>query len=99
MTIRGRIWVMGIVIAAALAAYGTAKYYSPSLMIYVTEQTLIQKSPAGTDPESVHRRFHAYLSSLPDSESRVEAAMAISQYLEKIQQLPPQELDRLLKTN
>jgi hypothetical protein len=99
MTFRGRIWMMGALIAAALAVYGTAKYYSPSLMIYVTEQILIQKSPAGTDPESVHKRFHVYLSSLPDSKSKVEAVMAISQYLEKIQQLPSQELDRLLKTD
>jgi hypothetical protein len=97
MTFRGRMWVMGALIAAALAAYGTAKFYSPSLMIYVTEQTLIQKSPAGMDPESLHQRFHAYLSSLPDDEARLAAVMAISQYLEKIQQWPPQELDRLLK--
>lgn len=99
MTFRSRLWVMGILVAAALAVYGTAKFYSPSLMIYVTEQTLIQKSPAGTDPESVHGRFHAYLSSLPDSESRLAAVMSISQYLEKIQQLPSQEFDRLLKTD
>ena len=99
MTLRGRMRVMGALIAAALAVYGTAKFYSPSLMIYVTEQTLIQKSPTGISPETVHQQYHAYLSLFPDLESRVEAVMAVSQYLEKIQQLRPQELDRLLKIN
>jgi hypothetical protein len=99
MTFSGRLWVMGALIAAALAVYGTARYYSPSLMIFVTEQTLIQKSPAGTNTGLVHKRFHAYLSTLPDSESRVAAVMGISRYLEKIQQLSTDELDRLLATD
>jgi hypothetical protein len=97
MTFRHRVWMMGALTVAALAVYGTAKFYSPSLMIYVTEQTLKQKSPAGTDPEKVHLRLHAYLSSLPDSESKMAAVVAMSQYLEKVQQLSPEELNRLLE--
>ena len=96
MTFRGRMWVLGALTALSLAIYGTAKFYSPSLMVYVTEQTLIQKSPAGTDPESVHLRLHAYLSALPNSESKLAAVMAISQYLERIQKLSDKELNQLL---
>jgi hypothetical protein len=99
MTFRGRVWVMGSLIAAALTIYGVAKLKAPSLMTYVTEQTLLQKAPPGTDTELLDKRFHAYLSSLPDSEAKLQAIMAISQYLEKIQQLSPQELDRLLKAD
>jgi hypothetical protein len=92
-------WVMGAFLTAALAVFGTAKFYAPALTIYVTEQTLIQKSPAGTNLENLDRRFHAYISSLPDTKTRLAAVMAISQYLEKIQHLAPQELDRLLETH
>jgi hypothetical protein len=88
--------VMGVLIALAILIFGTAKHYSPALVIYVTEQTLMQKAPTGTDLEFLLRRFQSYMNSFPDSDSRLAAAMAISQYLEKIQHLTPQELDRLL---
>jgi hypothetical protein len=99
MTFRDRIWVMGAFVTVALAVFGTAKFYAPALMIYVTEQTLIQKSPAGTNLEDLHRRFHAYISSLPDTKTKLADVMAISQYLEKIQHLTPQELDHLLEAH
>jgi hypothetical protein len=96
MAIRKRLLVIVLLFAVALVFYGVAKYYSPSLIIYVVEQSLIQKAPPGMDPAVLHKRFHAHISAAPDKNSRLEELFRISAYLEKVQQLTSEQLDELL---
>ncbi len=79
-----------------MTALAIAKYYSASLIAYVVEEALVQKLPAGMDPALARTRFHAFMSKLPDRQARLEKLLSMSQYLEKLQTLEPQELDRLL---
>ena len=96
MTIQKRSMVVIILGIAALASYGTAKYYSPALVLHAVEQSLIQKAPLGTDPARLQGRLHALLSSAPDKNARMEKLLGISAYLEKVQRLTPEELDELV---
>jgi hypothetical protein len=96
MTIQKRSMIVGIVFAFAFILYGAAKYYSSSLILYVVEQSLIQKSPTGTDPARLQERLRAFLSTTSDQNARMSRLLGISIYLEKVQQLEPGELDKLL---
>ena len=96
MTLRKRSLVLGSLFAVALAVYGVARHYSPSLIFYVVEQSLIQKAPAGTDPDLLHARFRAQISAARDDNSRMERLLRISESLEKVQHLTPEQLDGLL---
>ena len=96
MSFRRRAGIVGLIFVIALAAYGTARFYSHSLVIYVVEQALIQKAPPGSDPTMLHARLHALLAALPDSKAKLAKVLAMSQYMEKIQALTPEELEQLL---
>ena len=96
MTLRRRSLVLGSLFAVALAVYGAARHYSPMLVLYVVEQSLIQKAPSGTDPDLLHARLRAHISSVSDSHSRVERLIRISESLEKVQHLTAEQLDGLL---
>ncbi len=96
MTIRNRSLVLGLLLVIGLGLYGAAKQYSPSLVLYVVEQSLIQKAPAGVNVSRLHERFRARVFSAPDNASRMERLLVISQYLEKVQHLTVQQLDELL---
>ena len=82
--------------ALALILYGAAKYYSPSLVLYVVEQTLIQKAPTGSQPVLIHERLHTLLATAPDQNARMTKLLRISERLEKVQNLTPEELDGIL---
>lgn len=90
---------MVVIFILASILYGTAKYYAPPLILFVVEQSLAQKAPAGTDLTKLHERLHAYLSEAPDQDVRMERLLRISQYLEKVQQLTDEELNELLTSN
>ena len=62
---------MGLLFALALMLYGTARLYSPALVLYVVEQTLIQKAPSGSDPALLHSRLHEFLAEAPDRNARM----------------------------
>jgi hypothetical protein len=96
MTIQKRSIVVITLGILALASYGTARYYSPALVLHVVEQSLIQKAPLETDPTWLRSRLHALLSTAPDKNARMEKLLGISAYLEKVQRLTPEELDELL---
>jgi len=96
MTIQKRSLVIGSIFAIAFVLYGAAKHYSPSLVFYVVEQSLIQKAPFGSDAVILHESFHTYIYSAPDKNSRMERLLRISQYLEKIQRLRFEDLSELL---
>jgi hypothetical protein len=96
MTVRKRSLLIGSLCVFALVLYGAAKYYSPSLVRYVVEQSLLQKAPSGANAASLHERFNALLSATPDSNSHMERLLRISEYLEKVQRLNFEELDQLL---
>jgi len=96
MSFRWRAGTVGMLFVVSLAAYGTARFFSHSLAIYVVEQALIQKAPAGTDPTLLRTRFHALLAAVPDSKAKLAKVLAMSQYLEKIQTLTREELEQLL---
>ncbi len=87
---------MGLLLAIASVSYGAARYYSPFLVAYVVEQTLIQKAPSGTDPVLLKSRLHILLSAAPNKQLKMERLLGISAYLEKVQSLTSAELDNLL---
>lgn len=96
MTIQKRSLVLGSLLVIAVIFYGAAKYYSPSLVFYVVEQSLLQKTPSGLNPNSLRARFHASISAAPDKNSKMERLLRISEYLEKVQRLSFAELNQLL---
>ena len=95
MTIKQRSIIMAAIIALAATAYGVARYYTPSLILYVVEQSLIQKAPAGIQAQMVHKQLNALLSEMPDQNARMERLLRISQYLEKTQHLTAEEWEGL----
>ncbi len=96
MTIRKRSLVVGSLFAIASVLYGAAKYYSPSLVFYVVEQSLMQKTPSAINTSLLHERFRARVFSAPDKDSRMERLLRISESLEKVQYLTFQQLEELL---
>ncbi len=99
MTIQKRSIVIVMMFASASILYGAAKYYSSSIILYVAEQSLIQKSPRGTDPAELHQRLSALLSMASDQKAKMEKLLRMSESLEKVQHLSPEELDKLLTTD
>jgi hypothetical protein len=91
---RSILFIMACAFASIL--YGVAEHYSSSIILYVTEQSLLQKAPAGTDPIQIHEQLSALLSTAPDQKAKMQWLLRISGYLEKVQRLAPDELDRLL---
>jgi hypothetical protein len=96
MTIQKRSIVIAALFALASVFYGVARHYSPYLVLYVVEQSLAQKAPSGTDSNLLRARLHALLSVTPDQDAQMKRLLRISQYLEKVQSLTPEELDKLL---
>ena len=90
-----RILVLCLAAALFLAAYATARYYSPSLIAHVVKQALIEKAPAGMNPTLVGERFEKLMAADP-SDDKLEKMLALSNYLEKVQKLTPAEFERLL---
>jgi hypothetical protein len=97
MPIQRRFLLLIIILLLATGVYGLAKYYAPSLVYFVVEQTLIEKTPPGTDHAQLRKRFHALISSAPDQNARMEKLFRISGYLEKIQYLTPAQLDDMME--
>ena len=96
MTVRKRSLVIASLFAVALVLYGAANYYAPSLVLFVVEQSLLQKAPSGIDPSSIRERFHARIAAAQDRNSKMQMLLQISQYLEKVQHLTFEQLDKLL---
>jgi hypothetical protein len=96
MGIKKRSIIVIMAFAFASVLYGVAEYYSSSIILYVTEQSLIQKAPAGTDPLQIHKQLSALLSTTPDHKAKMQMLLRISEHLEKIQRLAPEELNGLL---
>ncbi len=96
MTIRKRSIVMVAIASLFLVLYATARMNSHILLEYVVERTLIQKSPVGSDPVEVSRRFRSMLDDLSDKRKRADLLFRISSELEKVQVLSPRALDDLL---
>lgn len=87
---------MAILLALALSAYAVARGYSPALIYYVVEQSLVQKAPAGVSAAEVRKRLQAHISAVPDPDARTRLLLQISTYLEKVQHLAGEEWNRLL---
>jgi hypothetical protein len=96
MTIQKRWMIVATMLVFASILYGAGRYYSPSLIQYVVEQSLIQKAPAGTDPADLHKRLEALVSGAPGQNARMQILLRTSEYLEKVQSLTPADLDKLL---
>lgn len=75
--------------------YGIFRYYSPPLVSYVVEQTLMQKAPEQMSPQAIRERFEAAMSPVA-SNDKMFKLLSLSNYLEKIQRLTPAEVDELL---
>ncbi len=96
MSIKERTFILAVLVAMTAGIYGLALHYSPLLVAYVVEETLVQKAPDHASRSEIERGLRAHLDSLPDGESRFQRVLAISQYLEKTQKLSQEELDRIL---
>jgi hypothetical protein len=96
MSIQKRSIIAGIILAFAFTLYGAAKHYSPSLILYVVQQSLIQKAPAGTDTAHLQNRLRAHLSTISNQSAQMRRLLQISEYLEKVQRLTLEEMDKLL---
>lgn len=96
MTLRSRLLLLACLMLLALAAYAAGRYYSASLVVYVVEQTLIQKAPADADPTLIRKRYQAWLADAPNNEARMQALLSLSQRIERVQFLTTAELDMLL---
>jgi hypothetical protein len=96
VTIQKRSLIVGLLLAFTLILYGAAKYYSPALIFFVVEQSLIQKAPPGIDSALIHARLSALIAKDPDHKAQMRRLLNISQYLEKIQHLTPGDLDKVL---
>ena len=96
MKFQKRLMVVAALGIVALACYVTARHYSAGIVLYVVEQSLVQKAPPGTDPALLRERFHALLSGAPGPKARMEELLRISEALEKVQRLTPEELGELL---
>lgn len=97
MPIKKRFIVILMLFSLALAVYGLAELYAPSLVYFVVEQTLIEKSPPGTDTIRLHLQLSSLLSSAPDQNAKMEILFRISGYLEKVQSLTPVQLDEVME--
>jgi hypothetical protein len=96
MTIQRRLLFAASLFAFVLALYGIGKHYSTPLIVYVVEQSLAQKAPAGIESTQLHERLHCYLNSAPDNNKKMERLLRISEYLEKVQYITPEELNELI---
>ena len=96
MSFQRRAGIVGVLISLALAVYCAGVYYSPALIVYVVEQSLIEKAPAGADQVLLRTRLQALLASIPNKNEKLARMLVMSQNLEKVQTLTRQELDQLL---
>ncbi len=99
MTFKKRLSTVSVLLVIAILLYGTARFYAPSLVYHVVEQTLIQKAPPEMDPALLRHRINRLISAAPDREARMEQLFRISEYLEKVQILTPEQLNELLPKN
>jgi len=88
--------IAGTLLAFASILYGAGRHYSPSLIRHVVEQSLIQKAPADADPVCLQNRLRAILAKTPDRDAQTQRLLQISEYLEKVQLLTPEDLDNLM---
>jgi hypothetical protein len=96
MTVQKRLITTCTLLAFASIIYGAGRHYSPALIRYVVEQSLIQKAPSGANPTYVENRMHAILSKIPDRNAQTQRLLQISEYLEKVQFLTSEDLDSLM---
>jgi hypothetical protein len=97
MTIKRRFAIMIALLILAFIVYGAAKFYSPSLVFFVVEQTLIEKAPPGTDPVQLRKQLRILVSAAPNQNARMEKLFRISAYLEKFQLLTPEQLNEVME--
>jgi hypothetical protein len=94
MAIQRRVLFVAALFAVILVLYATGRHYSTPLVHHVVEQSLEQKAPAGIEPSQIHERLNGFLDAAPDK--KMERLLRISEYLEKVQCLTPEELNELI---
>jgi hypothetical protein len=96
MAIQKRWFIAAVLLSLASILYGAGRHYSPFLIQYVVEQSLIQKAPAGADPVLLQNRLRAVLSAIPGSDAKIKRLLRTSESLEKTQSLTPEDVDKLM---
>lgn len=93
-------WIVGGLIAFALAIIGITKTTTPWLVSYVVCNAMQQKAPPEFPSDKIRRGFFlAYEESRADKERQqryVETLFSLSQKLEKVQRLSLEETEELL---
>ena len=97
MTLRRRLGIAVLLVFPGFAAYVLGRYYSPDVIAFIVEHTLVEKSPPGTDPESVKSRFRNMIAGCTTADLRMQILLQLSQYMEKVQELSVPELESLLR--
>ena len=98
LTFRQRITILCILAILFLGTYGIAHRFSPTIVAYVVEQSLIQKTPDGMSQTQAKQRFETWLSAARP-EDKLMKLLELSRYLEKVQALTPEEMNHLLADN
>jgi len=96
MNVQKRLITACTLLAFASILYGAGRHYSPALIRYVVEQSLIQKAPSGADPVYLQNRLRAILSKIQNRDAQTQKLLQISEYLEKVQFLTPEDVDSLM---
>ena len=96
MTVQKRLITACTLLAFASILYGAGRHYSPALIRHVVEQSLIQKAPSGADPVYLQNRLRAILSKIQNRDAQTQKLLQISEYLEKVQFLTPEDVDSLM---
>jgi hypothetical protein len=97
MAFRRRLVIAVLLALPALAAYALGRYYAPDVITLIVEQSLVEKAPPGTDPETTQSRFQVLMAGCASREARMNTLLQLSQYLEKVQELSVPELEALLQ--
>lgn len=97
MNLRRRLVIAAFLALPALASYALGRYYSPSVITFVVEQSLIEKAPPGTDVGATRSRFRMLISDCATSDAKMKKLLQLSQYLEKVQGLTGSELEMILR--
>jgi hypothetical protein len=96
LDLRQRLAVLVILALGSLTIYAVAGHYSFLMVAYVVEQTLIQKAPPDVGPAEIRRRLAERLDTA-DPDRKAMILRDLSLFLEKVQRLTREDLNRLLK--
>ena len=97
MTLRRRLSVFALIVAAAMVALALGRSYSADIVETVVGRSLAQKTrSSGISAEAVRSAFHAALARRPGKQERLEFLLELARSLEKVQRLDPGDFEKIV---